>query len=125
MSIASFRHESQSFPERDTLFSGIEGHYTNPLERTFEQGQGDLAPNTSPTKSRAHVEAPHPQRLGDDRVDCNAAYRSQDAFRVRGEQYLTGSIETHRARRPIVREPIEKLMTFGSRVPMCSVEMGG
>jgi hypothetical protein len=64
MSIASFGHESQSFPERDTLFSGIEGHYTNPLERTFEQGQGDLAPDSSPTKSRAHVEAPHPQRTG-------------------------------------------------------------
>ena len=50
----------------------------------------NLAPDTGPTKSRAHVEAPHPQRLGDDRVDCNAAYRSQDAVRVRGEQFLTG-----------------------------------
>jgi hypothetical protein len=125
MSIASFRHESQRFPERDTLFSGIERHHPNASECVFEQGKGNLAPYTGPTKSRADVETPHPQRLGDDRVDCNAAYRSQDAFRVRSEQYLTGSIETHRARRPIVREPIEKLVPFGSRLPTHSLEISG
>ena len=86
---------------------------------------GDLAPYTGLTKSRVDVKTPHPQRLGDGRVDCNAAYRSQDAFRVRSEQYLTGSIETHRARRPIVREPIEKLVPFGSRLPTHSLEISG
>jgi hypothetical protein len=125
MSIASFRHESQSFPERDTLFSGIEGHYTNPLERTFEQGQGDLAPNTSPTKSRAHVEAPHPQGIRVNGVDRDPADGSQHAFRVRGEQAFTGSIETHRARRPIVRESIEKPVTFGSGLRSDGVEISG
>src|ERR1700760_476394 len=106
VSIASFRYEPESFPERDTLDSGIEGHDANPLERTFEQREGDFAPDTSPTESRADVEAPHSQRLVDDRVDCNAAYPSQDAVRVRGKQDFTGSIETQRARRPIARETI-------------------
>jgi hypothetical protein len=36
-----------------------------------------------------------------------------------------GRSKRHRAGRPINREPIEKLMTFGSHVPMYSVEMGG
>jgi len=67
---------------------------------------GNLAPDTGPTESRAHVEAPHPQRVRDDRIDGNAADGSQHAFRVRGEQRFTGSIEAHRARRPITRESI-------------------
>jgi hypothetical protein len=125
VSIASFRHEPESFPERDTLDGGIKGHYTNPLERTFEQGQGDLAPNTSPTKNRAHVEAPHPQRIRDDRIDGNTTDGSPHACRIRGEQAFTRSIETHRARRPILRESIEKPVTFGSGLRPYGVEISG
>ncbi len=39
--------------------------------------------------------------------------RRQHAFRVRGEQGFTGSIEKHRARRPIVRESIKERIIFG------------
>jgi hypothetical protein len=124
MSIVSLRHEPQSFPERDTLDSGIEGHHRS-VSGPFEESLGDLAPNTCPTKSRAHVETPHPQCIPDDRIDGNAADTSQHAFRVRGEQGFTGSIETHRARRPIVREPIEKLVTFGSGLRPYCVEISG
>jgi len=55
----------------------------------------------------------HPQRVRDNRIDGNAADGSQHAFRVRGEQGFTGSIEKHRARRPIVRESIKERITFG------------
>jgi hypothetical protein len=81
----------------DTVDGGIERHHPNASECPFEESLSDRATDTGPTESPADVEAPHPQRLGDDRVDCNAAYRSQDAFRVRGKQGFTGSIETHRA----------------------------
>ena len=93
VSVASLRHEPEIFPERCTLYSGIEGHDTNPLERTFEQSKGDLAPDTGPTESWADVEAPHPQRVRGDRIDGNSADGSQHALRVRGEQGFTGSIE--------------------------------
>jgi hypothetical protein len=46
VSIASFRQETDSFPERDTFDGGIEGHDANPLERAFEQGMANLAPDT-------------------------------------------------------------------------------
>jgi hypothetical protein len=72
VSIASFWHEPQTFPERDTVDSGIEGHHRNAF-CPFEESLGNLAPNTGPTKSRAAVEAPHPQRVRDDRIDGNAA----------------------------------------------------
>src|ERR1700730_5080767 len=105
MSIASLRHEPQSFPERDTLDSGIDGHHWS-VSGPFEESLGNLALNTCPTKSRAHAERPHPQRVPDDRIDGNAADTSQHAFRVRGKQGFSGSIEAHRARRPIARESI-------------------
>jgi hypothetical protein len=50
--MASLRHEPQTFPERDTLDSGIEGHHWN-ASCTFEESLGNLAPNTGLTKSRA------------------------------------------------------------------------
>jgi len=67
VSVAHFRHEPESFPEWDTLDGGIERHHSNPLKCAFEQGKGNLAPDTGPTKSRADVEPPHPQRVGNDR----------------------------------------------------------
>jgi hypothetical protein len=95
------------------------------LERTFEQSKGNLAPDTGPTKSRAHVETPNPQRVRDDRIDGNAADSSQHTFRVSGEQGFTGSFETHRSGHPIARQPIEKLVTFGSRLPTHGLEISG
>jgi len=86
---------------------------------------GNLAPDTGPTESRAHVEAPHPQRIRDKRVDRDAADSSQNVVRVRGEQRFTGLIETYRAGRPIGREPIEKLVAFGSRFHTNGVEISG
>jgi len=124
VSVASLRHEPQSFPERDTLDSGIEGHKWN-ASCPFEESLGNLAPNTGPTKSRAHVESPHPQRVRDDRIDGNSADGSQHAFRVRGKQGFTGSIEAHRARPPILRESIEKPVTFGSGLRPYGVEISG
>jgi hypothetical protein len=125
VSVASLWHKPESFPERDTLDGGIEGHNTNPLERTFEQSKGDLAPDTGPTESRADVEAPHPQRIRDYGVDRDAADGSQNLIRVRGEQRFTGSIETDDAGHPIVREPIKELMAFGSRFQTYGVEISG
>jgi hypothetical protein len=95
------------------------------LERTFEQSKGNLAPDTGPTKSRAHVETPNPQRVRDDRIDGNTADSSQHTFRVSGEQGFTGSFETHRSGHPIARQPIEKLVTFGSRLPTHGLEISG
>jgi hypothetical protein len=46
-----------------------------------------------------------------------AADGSQNVVRVRGEQGFTGSIEAYRARRPIVREPIQERITFGASLP--------
>ena len=37
--IENLGHEAESFPERDTVDGGIEGHDANPLERTFEQNR--------------------------------------------------------------------------------------
>jgi hypothetical protein len=117
VSVASLRHEPKSFPEGDTLDGGIEGHHPN--------ASGALALDTGPTESPADVEAPHPQRVGDDWIDGNAADGSQHAFRVHREQRLTGSVKTHRTRRPIVRESIEKPVTFGTGLCSYSVEISG
>jgi hypothetical protein len=89
--IPNLGREPEVFPERDTVDSGVEGHDARGSECPFEQGMGNLAPDTGPTESRAHVEAPHPQRVRDDRIDGNSADGSQHAFRVRGEQGFTGS----------------------------------
>jgi len=104
--IENLGHEGESFPERDTFDGGIEGHHSNASECPFEENLGNFATNTGPPERWADVEAPHPQRVRDDRIDGNAADGSQHAFRVRGEQRFTGSIEAHRARRPITRESI-------------------
>ena len=96
VSVASLRHEPKSFPEGDTLDGGIEGHHPN-ASGAFEESLRYLAPDTGPPESPADVEAPHPQRVRDDRIDGNAADGSNHAFGVRDEQRFTGSIETHRA----------------------------
>jgi hypothetical protein len=94
VSIASFRHESQSFPEGDTLDGGIERHHPNASECPFEESLSDRATDTGPTESPADIKTPHPQRIRDYGVDRDAADGSQNLIRVRGEQRFTGSIET-------------------------------
>jgi hypothetical protein len=114
VSIARIRQKPETFPERHTVDSGVEGHDTNPLERFFEQAKGNLAPDTGPTESRTDIETPHPQRIRDDRVDRDPPDSGQDTIRVRGKQRLAGSIKTYEPRLPIDREPIEKSITFGT-----------
>jgi hypothetical protein len=58
-------------------------HARDHLKRAFEQSKANLAPYAGPTKSRADVEAPHPQRFRNDRVDRDAAHNSQNTVRVR------------------------------------------
>jgi hypothetical protein len=67
-------------------------------ECPFEKSFGNCATDTGPTESPADVEAPHTKRIRDNGVDNDAAHSSQH------EQGFIGSIEKHRARRPILRE---------------------
>ena len=121
--IENLGHEAESFPERDTVDAGIEGHHPNASECPFEEILGKCATDTGPTESPSDVEAPHTKRVRDNGLDRDATDSSQNVVRVRGEQCFTVPIKTYRAGRPIGREPIEKRTTFGAGLRPYGVEI--
>jgi len=46
--IENLGHEAESFPERDTVDGGIEGHHSNASECPLEENLGNFATNTGP-----------------------------------------------------------------------------
>src|SRR3984893_7466039 len=79
---------------------------TGALLAIFRRAWAILSSYPGPSKSRTDIKTPHPQGIRVNGVDRDPADGSQHAFRVRGEQGFTGSIEAHRARRLIARESI-------------------
>jgi len=75
---------------------------------------------------RRKAERIYPQRLGDSGIDGDPTDTDQHVVvRIRGQQHLAGSVETHDARGPIIRKPVEKMMTFGNAlVPKLSNSAG-
>jgi len=48
--IENLGHEAESFPERDTVDGGIEGHHSNASGCPFEENLGNFAPDTDSTE---------------------------------------------------------------------------
>ena len=48
--IENLGREAESFPERDTVDGGIEGHHSNASGCPFEENLGNFAPDTDSTE---------------------------------------------------------------------------
>jgi hypothetical protein len=64
MPIPNLRQKPDAFPEPEAARSRIDGHDTGGSKCPFEQGMGNVAPDTGPTESQADIGAPHPERIG-------------------------------------------------------------
>jgi hypothetical protein len=89
MSIASFRHEPESFPERTLSTAGLSVTTQTPLERTFQQGQSDLAPDPGPSNTTRVTR--DEENFADKYTRCYGFFIRRPSCRITGRNWKRGN----------------------------------